>query len=312
MSTIFDPSQLPNSQTNVIDNGGFEIWQRGTSFNNPTSYHADRWNISTSCTTYSIAQESGAANIDSGIYSCKCTITTAAGGVFRIGQVLDNAAQYVGKTVTFSARVKSNVAGVKMLISYIGGQTAGAVGHSGNNTFETLSLTFVVPAAGLTCSIGFDSVNTTSGTSVSPSNGIFYVDSVSFVFGSQVSVYQILPLQQDLARCLRYFYATPAVTNNFLCHGQCVSTVQADYTLRFPVPMRVAPTLTVNNATNFQTWGSVANNINLTTLTFAGASAINTDTILLEATVASGLVAGNATSLHTANANAQLFFSADF
>ncbi len=158
MTTQFDPIQIPNSQTNVIDNGGFEIWQRGTSFTNFVGYHADRWNISTSCTNYTIAQESGAVNIDSGIYSCRCTITTAAGGVFRIGQVLENPAQYVGKTITFSARVKSNIAGVKMLISYVGGQTAGAVGHSGNNTFETLSLTFVVPAAGLTCSIGVDPI----------------------------------------------------------------------------------------------------------------------------------------------------------
>src|SRR6185295_1211753 len=137
MGTVFDSVQLPGSQSNIIDNGGFEIWQRGTSFTNFVGYHADRWQISTSCTVYTVAQESGAANIDSGIYSARCTITTAAGGVFRIGQSPENPAQYVGKTMTYSARIKSNVAGVKLFVSYIGGQTASTIAHTGDNTWQT-------------------------------------------------------------------------------------------------------------------------------------------------------------------------------
>lgn len=312
MTTIFDPIQTPNSQTNIIDNGGFEIWQRGAGpFTNFTGYFADRWQISTSCTAYSAAKETGASNIDSGAASCKLVITTAVGGVFRIGQSVENDSQYTGKVMTFSARVKSNVAGVKMFVSYSGGQTAGAVGHTGGNTFETLSVTLTIPNTGLTFSIGFDSVNTTVGTSVPPSAGTFYVDSVVLVPGSNISSYNPLPLQIDLARCQRFFYATPALSNAFICHGQCQNTTTSAYIFRFPVPMRIGPTLTVNNITNFTTWDAGGNPIALTSLFNAGAVA-NTDTYLLQGLVASGLVTGNATSLRTGNANATLFFSADF
>lgn len=312
MTTTFDPIQTPNSQTNIIDNGGFEIWQRGAGlFTNFTGYFADRWQISTSCTAYSAAKETGASNIDSGAASCKLVITTAVGGVFRIGQSVENDSQYTGKVMTFSARVKSNVAGVKMFVSYSGGQTAGAVGHTGGNTFETLSVTLTIPNTGLTFSIGFDSVNTTVGTSVPPSAGTFYVDSVVLVPGSNISSYIPLPLQIDFARCQRFFYATPALSNAFICHGQCQNTTTSAYIFRFPVPMRIGPTLTVNNTTNFTTWDAGGNPIALTSLFNAGAVA-NTDTYLLQGLVASGLVTGNATSLRTGNANATLFFSADF
>jgi hypothetical protein len=308
--TSIDQSLTPSVQLNIIDNGGMEIWQRGITFSNPTSYTADRWNISTSCTTYSIAQESGAANVDSGIYSMKLVITTPSGGVFRIGQSPENPTQYIGKTMSYSARVKSNIAGVKLFVSYSGGQTASTIGHTGDNTWQTLSMTILIPNAGLTFSIGFDSVNTTVGTSVSPSAGTFYVDGVSMVAGSNAAVYIPLTLQQDLARCQRFFYATPVVNNMFICHGQCQNATTSAYIFRFPVSMRIAPTLTVNNTTNFTTWDAGGNPIALTSLFNAGGGA-NTDTYLLQGLVASGLVAGNATSLRTTS-NAQLFFSADF
>jgi len=241
MTTIFDPIQTPGAQLNIIDNGGMEIWQRGTTFSNPTSYTADRWNISTSCTTYSIAQES--TIVDSGVYSMKLVITTPAGGVFRIGQSPENPAQYVGKTMSYSARVKSNIAGVKLFVSYIGGQTASTIAHTGDNTWQTLSMTIVMPNQGLTFSIGFDSVNTTVGSSVSPSAGTFYVDGVCMVAGSNPAVYVPLSLQEDLARCQR-FYEIGIFNNTVPIQYDTTPRNRARGYLNFAVTKRISPTIT--------------------------------------------------------------------
>lgn len=310
--TVIDPSLTPAAQGNIIDNGGFEIWQRGAGpFTNFTGYFADRWNISTSCTAYSAAKETGASNIDSGVSSCKLVITTAAGGVFRIGQSVENDSQYVGKVMTFSARVKSNIAGVKMLVSYSGGQTAGAVGHTGGNTFETLSVTLTIPATGLTFSIGFDSVNTTVGTSVSPSAGTFYVDSVALVYGSNVSPFISLPFQIDLARCQRFYYRICGNTNDeYVGVGQ-FTTASAFYTIvRHPVFMRISPTMTVVNSSGFRVFTQ-----NGTETTVTGGITPSSGTITstrIDVGVSATGVAGNAGLMRSQATSSYIEVSADF
>lgn len=305
--TTIDQSITPALQLNIIDNGGMEIWQRGITFSNPVGYTADRWNISTSCTTYSIAQES--TIVDSGVFSMKLVITTAAGGVFRIGQSPENPTQYIGKTMSYSARVKSNIAGVKLFVSYSGGQTASTIGHTGDNTWQTLSMTITLPNAGLTFSIGFDSVNTTVGTSVSPSNGTFYVDGVSMVAGSNPAAYIPLPLQQDLARCQRYYYRFGQ--GGMIGGGQCFSTTQAALVLRFPMQMRTSPTLNVvgTGGSNFQMSQS---NSSATNVTATSTGSVTPDAFQIVIQTGAVLTAGNATYFFSNTTAAYIEASADF
>lgn len=292
-------------QYNILDNAGFEIWQRGTSFTNPASYTTDHWFVTSSCTSHSVAQEG--TNIDTGIFSARVIITTAAGGVHRLCQSIENPTQYVGKVMTYSMRVKSNVAGVKLFVSYIGGQTASAVGHTGGNGWETLSLTLTIPASGLTFAVGFDSVNTTVGSSVSPSAGTFYVDSALLVFGSAVTTFIPLHPQQDLARCQRYYWQINSTNTGPVAMMQCTSATSAYGLIFYPVQMRASPTTTLTGQTISELYTATQGGAGTVSLSLS--TTIRTAQIVV--TVASGLVAGNATSLVPTNNGFIIEFSAD-
>jgi hypothetical protein len=299
----------PSGAANILDNAGFEIWQRGAVFSSVASaaYTADRYNISYLGTpTVNISRESSI--VDSGLFSFKCAWTSGSTRL-RIDQSIENDAFYSGKTVSISIRVWSNVVGLQIFVIYVGGTTVSSSFHPGDSAWHTLTMTLTIPAAGITVAFGWDTG--AGGGFAMPTAGTFYLDSAMMTIGLQpASAFIPLHPQQDLARCQRYFYATPGLINMYVCQGQAQSTTTATYVFKFFVPMRAAPTLTVNNVTNFSTWAAGGSEIVLTALVFAG-GATSTDSFLLQASVASGLVAGNITSLNTTNSNAQLFFSAD-
>jgi|SRR6185437_6828999 len=308
MVTTFDTVQLPLTSyqniNNILDNGGFEVWQRGTSFVNPTAtaYTTDRWQYTYAGTApvTTISQESSI--VDSGNFSCKINVTSVSGTSFhQFGQPVENYKAYAGKTITLSMRVWSNVAGSGLEIASAAGNFAASSAHPGDSQWHTLTVTYTVAANPSFLLVYFNPVLAA---------GTHYIDGAMMVVGSNPVTFVPTAPQQDLARCQRYFYATPALTNSYICAGQCANTTGATFLLRFPVPMRSGPTLTVNNVTNFKLWAANGTQISLTSLSNSGASA-NTDTYLMDGLVASGLVAGNATYLLTNNANAQLFFSAD-
>jgi hypothetical protein len=118
-------------------------------------------------------------------------------------------------------------------------------------------------------------------------------------------------LQGELAACQRYFYGWNS-ENNYapVGIGQCISTTQAQVFAPFPVPMRVTPTL------SFGTLASLAlrtSNGGQNAVTAMAADSQQTLGQLLLVTVASGLSAGNATSLgrNAAGAGANIYWSAE-
>src|SRR5215831_5826278 len=103
------------ARLNLLTNGGFEIWQRGTSIG-PTQasagYHADRWYISGGGGTGTIASAKDAANRDTWGAACAAvTYSHVAGTLLAYTQDLKaSEAGVAGGTVSLSMRVRTSVA----------------------------------------------------------------------------------------------------------------------------------------------------------------------------------------------------------
>ena len=197
--TTIDPSLTPSVQQNLLINGGFEIWQRGTSFvdlgNN--LYGPDRWkSVRDTLTTYTISKETSVT--DSGAAALKCVLTKGSGTYWYMEQSVENYQEYRGKTLTVSARVKTNVAtGVK--IKFGDGVTDSFSSyHTGDNTWQTLSVTKTMDASAtaVIVRIGFIASDLQTSTT--------YFDSAMLVLGSQPATYVARPFAQELALCQRY------------------------------------------------------------------------------------------------------------
>lgn len=240
------------SLTNILDNGGFEIWQRGTSFVNPVpnTLTADRWRISSiGSPSFTISRNSSI--VDNGQYSLEWNTTSVGSGTFlTVVQAIENYLSYAGKTITLSIRMNSNVAGANVVL-YDGVTTGGISNtHTGDGTWQTLTTTFTVSNAPL-----FLEAFIFSSVSEVPVVSTIYVDSAMLILGNTVTSYIPLNPEEDLARCQRYyqtgiinatipFYATPSVDIS-------------DLNVPFVTTMRVAPTVTLQQSSGSITVGQL-------------------------------------------------------
>jgi hypothetical protein len=158
----------------------------------------------------------------------------------------------------------------------------------------------------------------TGATSVVGTNGAtFYITGVQLEVGTSATPFERRLYNQELANCQRYYYRIYPNENNrpLSTSGQAYSTTGFIVTCQFPVPMRTRPTALEQSgtATHYAVLGAGTSAIACNSLIVYNAF---TSTILsvLEGSVASGLVSGNATSLNTSastGSNAYLGWSAE-
>jgi hypothetical protein len=133
--------------------------------------------------------------------------------------------------------------------------------------------------------------NVTGGTSVVGTNGAtFYITGVQLEKGSTATSFDYRPYGTELQLCQRY-YQQIGKSNNVSYQpygtGVCTSTTAATLIINLPVMMRGTPTFTFNGATNTFS-GSVG-----VAVTSVISDVMSSTTIMYQAVVASGLVAGN-------------------
>lgn len=256
---------IASPQINILTNGGFEQWQRGTSFSTPTTgnYVTDKW-INTHTVSgglaFTIARE--ATIIDNG-YSLKFDVTNngGAGNLGYIAQDVENWANYLGKTVSLSVRVKSNVATSIRLLIHDGSNNTLSSYHAGDNTWQTMTVTVAIPISATRLLIKIGAVN--NGDLLV---GTTYIDSAFLVVGN--SPVNFIPMHpaDDLARCLRYFenddsglqitwYSNPTETNRLIFH--------------FSVQKSAIPSMTFVNGTLSQATASSTGSVSTKGFTLA-------------------------------------------
>jgi hypothetical protein len=307
-STGLRYSAIPGA--NLLANGSFDIWQRGTSgFTSNQSYSADRW-FTFSSTTYNIAQETsiiptGATN------SLRVTIT-GAGGYANLQYAMEQSEveKLAGQTVTFSVYLRANAtyAGGSFNMSIqsnttgntqTGGTWTTVSGASTSHTpstsaFTRVSVTGTVPtnAKGLAFYIG---------QNVGLGNGsIYYVALAKVEIGSTPTTWSRLggTIQGELAACQRYYYRTNAsqLYENFGI-GSATATTTGNATVRLPVTMRTNPTAPEWSNLTFTNFG-VGGGGAVTALTLASNANSNNNPTVAVTFSGGGGVAGSYYSLY--------------
>ena len=262
---------------NILVNGGLEIWQRGTPFASPAvnAFTADKWQADKNGTpTFSIAEETGASNVDNGGSSLKLDITVVgAATVVDLFQEVENKEAYKGKTITLSAKVKTSQANLYRLRINDGIGTTTSSYHTGGGTFETLTVTHDVSGSATQLNIEMGIINDTVLVSTA------FFDSVMLVLGNSAVSFVPEDPMIEFTRCERYFEFNRFQTNYLdpIFLSSTVESVQQSY--YFKTFKAATPTITLTKTditlinspsqgagltnTDGANWTLIADNLNL-------------------------------------------------
>jgi hypothetical protein len=231
------------ARANLLTNGGFEIWQRGNGpFTVGGAHTADRWRIILGASsTISVTRDT--ANAEVGSNACAAVTYTHAAASY-VWQKNEDYLQLRGRTVSLSARVRCNAANaVRIYVSDGGAGVQYSTYHTGDNTWQTLTVTaFVVPAGAISVDVGFNFAASCTA----------YLDNAMLVIGSVAADYAPLHPADDLARCLRYYEVMGQPGgNDFVFSGYATG---ASGTWFFPATFKVQKPV-VPTVTKVGTWG---------------------------------------------------------
>jgi hypothetical protein len=273
-SAVTDLTQYANLTTtpisgfrNAIINGGFDIWQRGTSATAVSNSYtpADRWvnTFDGSSSTTTISRQSFTpGNTISGYepeYFLRYAQTSAgSGGSFRtISQRIENVRTFAGQTVTISFWAKadsSRTVDTRIRQNFGSGGSAN-VDTSGSSinlttSWSRYSTTVTLP------SISGKTVGTSSFLDVFlflPLNTTQTIDiwGVQLEPGTIATPFEQRPIGTELALCQRYYWRWVTNGNTFAYYSMCMMRSGTVFTLgtgpKHPVTMRAVPSVFFNS-----------------------------------------------------------------
>jgi hypothetical protein len=234
---------------NILINGGFDIWQRGTSSASTGYTTADRWYMNAASTTFS--QET--TTVPTGVrYALKALTSGTTTVQFRQAVETLNAIQFAGKTVVlsgeyqasttttiqtklfYSTSVDNSVTGSWTEITATTGGTVSAV----NGSYTKSSSVFAVPSTTKSLMVLFDTGSVASAVSL-------YYGKIQLELGSVATEFERAGgnIQSELAACQRY--ATPLFRASGIDCALVVSrnsTTGGEVNFILPVQMRGVPT----------------------------------------------------------------------
>lgn len=311
-------SEVTSSFKNKIINGGFDIWQRGTSFTTSSTYTADRFStigtIGVGITSIT-KQDFLMGENEGGARSYLRLIangTSAAG----ISQRIEDVRTFAGKTVTLSFKAKANsnvtIDTIRLRQNFgSGGSTEiiniGLTSANLTTSWQTFSYTIDVPSvAGKT--LGADSYLMVE---IRKDITAYTLDitEIQLEEGSVFTSFEQRPIGLELLLCQRYYFRTSG-NGVRLGAGYNSTSTTAQHVIVFPVEMRVAPSVFEQSGTpsDYRIYQQ-----NTTTL-LSAVPVIGTSSKIMgviASTVASGLNAGGGSVLSIVGSSGYIGFSAE-
>ena len=245
---------------NLIINGGFQVWQRSTSFSG-NEYTADRWYAGLSGATATISQQSftvGQTDVPGEPeYYLRFNVTGANDNV-KIQQPIEDVRTAAGQTVTLSFWIKSTSAPTSLTPRFQ--QNFGSGGSTAVNTDGTTITGITSSWQKIERQVTIPSISgKTIGSSsyfllqlFNPNNETFDFDiaNVQVELGNVATPFEHRSYGEELALCQRYYQrrgATPAMSGSYYAMmGDGMFWDNADtafINFEFPVDMRAAPSI---------------------------------------------------------------------
>ena len=337
-------SATPSSgaATNAIINGAFEVNQRNFTSSTAGNYGFDRWDTARSGGTVTASSETftlGAApvaGIEAKNYQRTVTSGQSASSDYAVlVQKIEDVRSFAGQTVTVSFYARSGSGTPKIGIELFqnfgtGGSPSADVSTAlGAPTISTAwtryTATVAIPSIsgktlgttnnnylGLGLWVSAGSTFNTRASSIGIQNNTFDIWGVQVEAGSTATPFRrnANSLQGELAACQRYYFRnTPGNTQGMLAQGSAFGTTGAFILVNLPVTMRALAS-SVDFSTLRLTDG--VNNITVTALTLTSGNVTTTQTVSVDATVASGLTQFRPYILQNGNSTAGFIgFSAE-
>jgi hypothetical protein len=252
-SNLNNLNNKPSGFKNYIINGGFDVWQRGTSFSSASNtYVADRWKM----TNTSI--ETTVTKVDNGNFnSLRLSLNGGTNGYESIRHYVEGD-KLAGKTVTISFKIKWHTYNPNSYLyrySSLGGTSiqTGGIG-SGTGEWENISITYTFNSSLAGASyIGIGLLGRGSNTT---GDFDFEIANVQLEEGSVATPFEQRPYGLELSLCQRYYWQYVNNPSIVIYASAPYDTNNNRITIPHPATMRTTPT--VSSAFNNQPSGTHA------------------------------------------------------
>jgi hypothetical protein len=247
---------------NLIINGDFGIWQRGTTFTNPSfsDYLCDRFrmvNYNTAPTSATISRQTftpGSAPVAGyeGQYFFRSTITTVGSTTqYDYGQYIEDFRAVAGRTITVSFWAKSDSSRSQSMyagynnITGIAGVSGSPFSFTTTTSWQRFSFTFT-PSSLSGATISANANFYIFVRQACASGSVFDWWGVQVEVGNTATAFQTATgtIQGELAACQRYYWRQSGKASDYsvVGNGLASSTTIFKMQIKNPISMRVAPT----------------------------------------------------------------------
>jgi hypothetical protein len=266
---------------NAVINGAMNVWQRGTSFNGSFPYYgADRWFFARPLAVAGSTLSRQASGLTGFTYCARMqrdsgNTNTSSVRIFQSLETI-NSLQFAGKQITVSFYVRSGAnysGGANTYLNVRSGtgtdQQLGNTGFTGVATVGQLAITptstwtrysVTGSVSSSATQVGFDISYTPTGTA--GANDYIEITGVQLEAGAVATPFEFEDYGTTLAKCQRYYQKSYNQEITPPTNGQQPGIVVGGATsvgvnalvgvARFPVSMRITPTMTIYSYTTSQ------------------------------------------------------------